>query len=216
MSEPLSPSYPVLPLRTIWYPLHVPLSFVSYALWAAAAGGTRRGHVGGRETARFARDGQALHVTCAPCRLRHPDLASAPVQFGSVGLEVRRDGDALGARLRERNVHPLTAATSWLAATERATLENLARELRAGIPETLYGAAHSPAQAFLLALAYRSWLLRHDDEVEAFRHFARARPDSVILLLDTYDTEAAAHPAREAFDRAPPVLVEVLDDGPGE
>ncbi len=27
---------------------------------------------------------------------------------------------ALGARLRERNVHPLTAATSWLAATERA------------------------------------------------------------------------------------------------
>lgn len=29
--------YPVLPLRTIWYPLHVPLSFVSYALWAAAA-----------------------------------------------------------------------------------------------------------------------------------------------------------------------------------
>jgi hypothetical protein len=27
---------------------------------------------------------------------------------------------ALGARLRERNVHPLTAATAWLAATERA------------------------------------------------------------------------------------------------
>jgi tetratricopeptide (TPR) repeat protein len=27
---------------------------------------------------------------------------------------------ALGTRLRERNVHPLTAATSWLAATERA------------------------------------------------------------------------------------------------
>src|SRR6185369_1388773 len=27
---------------------------------------------------------------------------------------------ALGARLRERSVHPLTAATSWLAATERA------------------------------------------------------------------------------------------------
>ena len=27
---------------------------------------------------------------------------------------------ALGARLRERNVHPLTAAASWLAATERA------------------------------------------------------------------------------------------------
>ena len=37
-----------------------------------------------------------------------------------------------------------------------------------------------------------SFIQAHDDEVEAFRHFARSRPDSVILLLDTYDTEAAA------------------------
>ncbi len=29
--------YPVPPLITIWYPLHVPLSFVCYGLWAAAA-----------------------------------------------------------------------------------------------------------------------------------------------------------------------------------
>jgi len=46
-------------------------------------------------TLRFARDGQALRVTCAPCRLRQRDLASVPVQFRSVVLEVRRDGDAL-------------------------------------------------------------------------------------------------------------------------
>ncbi|GAB4355842.1 MAG: nicotinate phosphoribosyltransferase [Kiloniellaceae bacterium] len=37
-----------------------------------------------------------------------------------------------------------------------------------------------------------SFIQAHDDEAEAFRHFAHARPDSVILLLDTYDTEAAA------------------------
>jgi nicotinate phosphoribosyltransferase len=47
-----------------------------------------------------------------------------------------------------------------------------------GIP--LYGTmAHSFIQA-------------QDDETTAFELFARARPDNVVLLLDTYDTEAAA------------------------
>jgi nicotinate phosphoribosyltransferase len=32
----------------------------------------------------------------------------------------------------------------------------------------------------------------HDDEAEAFEHFADAQPDNVVLLIDTYDTEAAA------------------------
>jgi nicotinate phosphoribosyltransferase len=44
----------------------------------------------------------------------------------------------------------------------------------------LYGTmAHSFIEAF-------------DDETAAFETFARARPDNVVLLLDTYDTEAAA------------------------
>jgi nicotinate phosphoribosyltransferase len=47
-----------------------------------------------------------------------------------------------------------------------------------GIP--LYGTmAHSFIEAF-------------DDETEAFAAFAQARPDNLVLLLDTYDTEAAA------------------------
>jgi nicotinate phosphoribosyltransferase len=47
-----------------------------------------------------------------------------------------------------------------------------------GIP--LYGTmAHSFIEAF-------------DDETEAFAAFARTRPDNLVLLLDTYDTEAAA------------------------
>ena len=37
-----------------------------------------------------------------------------------------------------------------------------------------------------------SFIEAQDDEVAAFEIFARARPDNVVLLLDTYDTEAAA------------------------
>lgn len=48
---------------------------------------------------------------------------------------------------------------------------------RYGIP--LYGTmAHSFVQA-------------HDDERAAFEHFARARPEGVVLLIDTYDVAAA-------------------------
>jgi nicotinate phosphoribosyltransferase len=35
----------------------------------------------------------------------------------------------------------------------------------------------------------------HDDEVEAFEHFARARPNDLTLLIDTYDTERGARKA---------------------
>jgi nicotinate phosphoribosyltransferase len=37
-----------------------------------------------------------------------------------------------------------------------------------------------------------SFIQAHDDESSAFEHFAHSLPDNVILLIDTYDTEAAA------------------------
>ncbi len=37
-----------------------------------------------------------------------------------------------------------------------------------------------------------SFIQAHDDETEAFERFARSRPENLVLLLDTYDTEAAA------------------------
>jgi nicotinate phosphoribosyltransferase len=37
-----------------------------------------------------------------------------------------------------------------------------------------------------------SFIQVHDDEAEAFERFARARPENLTLLIDTYDTEAAA------------------------
>ncbi|MGF1640498.1 MAG: nicotinate phosphoribosyltransferase [Rhodospirillales bacterium] len=37
-----------------------------------------------------------------------------------------------------------------------------------------------------------SFIQAHDDETEAFLHFARSRPANLVLLIDTYDTEAGA------------------------
>jgi len=37
-----------------------------------------------------------------------------------------------------------------------------------------------------------SFIQAHEDETKAFEHFAKAQPEHVVLLLDTYDTEAAA------------------------
>jgi nicotinate phosphoribosyltransferase len=37
-----------------------------------------------------------------------------------------------------------------------------------------------------------SFVQAHDDETLAFEHFVHAQPDNVVLLIDTYDTEAAA------------------------
>ena len=40
-----------------------------------------------------------------------------------------------------------------------------------------------------------SFVQAHDDEAAAFEHFARSFPGNAVLLIDTYDTEAAARKA---------------------
>jgi nicotinate phosphoribosyltransferase len=38
-----------------------------------------------------------------------------------------------------------------------------------------------------------SFIQAHDSEMDAFENFARSHPDNITFLIDTYDTEAAAH-----------------------
>src|SRR5437867_2962437 len=70
----------------------------------------------------------------------------------------------------------LAARASYLAGL--AGSATVLANLHFGIP--IYGTmAHSFVQA-------------HDDEAEAFAHFAADDPEHAVLLLDTYDTDAAA------------------------
>jgi nicotinate phosphoribosyltransferase len=71
----------------------------------------------------------------------------------------------------------LAARAAYLAGFSGAA--TVLAGVRFGIP--IFGTmAHSFVQA-------------HDSETESFRSFAHAQPDNVVLLIDTYDTEAAAH-----------------------
>jgi nicotinate phosphoribosyltransferase len=71
----------------------------------------------------------------------------------------------------------LAARASYLAGF--AGTATVLAGMQYGIP--IYGTmAHSFVQA-------------HKDETAAFEHFAHAQPHNVTLLIDTYDTEAAAH-----------------------
>lgn len=87
----------------------------------------------------------------------------------------------------------LAARASYLAGfTGSAT--TLA-EARFGVP--IFGTmAHSFIQA-------------HDDEVEAFLNFARARPAHAVLLIDTYDTERGARRVVELAPRLAELGVKV-------
>jgi nicotinate phosphoribosyltransferase len=46
-----------------------------------------------------------------------------------------------------------------------------------------------------------SYVQVHDNESQAFEDFARARPEGVILLIDTYDTEAGARKVVELYPK---------------
>ncbi len=70
----------------------------------------------------------------------------------------------------------LAARASYIAGF--AGTATLSAAIRFGIP-----AQGTMAHSFIQA---------HSDEAAAFENFARSRPDGVILLIDTYDTERAA------------------------
>ncbi len=46
-----------------------------------------------------------------------------------------------------------------------------------------------------------SYVQVHDNEKQAFEDFARARPEGVVLLIDTYDTEAGARKVVELYPK---------------
>jgi nicotinate phosphoribosyltransferase len=87
----------------------------------------------------------------------------------------------------------LSARASWLAGFSGTATVEAGR--RFGIP--VHGTmAHSYVQA-------------HGDEMGAFEHFARSQPSNAVLLIDTYDTERAAHRVVELARRLAPEGIEV-------
>jgi nicotinate phosphoribosyltransferase len=58
-----------------------------------------------------------------------------------------------------------------------------------------------------------SFVQAHDSEAEAFRSFARANPEGAVLLIDTYDTEAAAHEVVRLAREGMPVRGVRIDSG---
>jgi nicotinate phosphoribosyltransferase len=76
---------------------------------------------------------------------------------------------------------------------------------RAGYLAGLSGSATVLSEYLYGVPAYgtmaHSFVQAHDHELDAFLHFAYAQPDNVVLLLDTYDTEAAAEKVVSAATR---------------
>lgn len=62
-----------------------------------------------------------------------------------------------------------------------------------------------------------SYVMAHDQESDAFEHFAEVQPDNLVLLIDTYDTEAGAAKVVELARRLAPRGIRVkavrLDSG---
>ncbi len=58
-----------------------------------------------------------------------------------------------------------------------------------------------------------SFIQAHDDEIAAFRGFARIHPSGVTLLIDTYDTVRAAHEVVALRREGVPVGAVRLDSG---
>ncbi|SCZ49068.1 nicotinate phosphoribosyltransferase [Thiohalomonas denitrificans] len=99
------------------------------------------------------------------------------------------------------------AARCMLAAPEGSLLVDFGMRRAHGADAALYAARASYLAGFagtatvyagpafgipLYGTMAHSFIQAHARETDAFETFARAQPDNVILLIDTYDTEAAA------------------------
>ena len=62
----------------------------------------------------------------------------------------------------------------------------------AGLAGTATVLAHKDFGIPMFGTMAHSFIQAHDDETAAFLAFARSRPDNLVFLIDTYDTEAAA------------------------
>ena len=84
----------------------------------------------------------------------------------------------------------------------------------AGTSNVLAGARHGIP---IFGTMAHSFVQAHDDEALAFEHFALDHPDNVVLLLDTYDTEAGARKVVDLFRRlgarAPRIRAVRIDSG---
>jgi nicotinate phosphoribosyltransferase len=62
-----------------------------------------------------------------------------------------------------------------------------------------------------------SYIQAHEDETAAFEHFLRCHPDNAVLLIDTYDTEAAAAKVVNLAHKLDPEVIRIkgvrLDSG---
>lgn len=94
---------------------------------------------------------------------------------------------APGKRLIDFGLRRAHGAEAGLMAARAAYLAGFSGSATV-LAEFLYGV---PAYGTMA----HSFVQAHDDEREAFVNFAHAQPNNVMLLLDTYDTEAAAEKA---------------------
>lgn len=100
---------------------------------------------------------------------------------------------APGKRLVDFGFRRAHGAEAGLFAARAAYLAGFAGSATV-LAERLYGV---PAYGTVA----HSFIQAHDDEAAAFENFARARPDNAVLLIDTYDTVAAARKVAELAPR---------------
>jgi hypothetical protein len=178
----------------------------------------------------FARTGLALRVTCAPCRLEHPDLAAVPLQLRSIALELLRTGDELDGRLVVDRVEvPFKARMrangidlAWtLPSTELASLYGALGET---VPEAAFARIEGrvAARGTLSLPSLRTSVNWSADNLEVgglgterlqygwFR-FACAQPDGTARLVISGDGEGT-WTAADAFGPYLPAAVLAAED----